>query len=91
MNMMRRFVLVAMVIVLLLATMWMMSSTVYPRAGFIRAIEYDTGLEYIEDMAGQIWIYGKVEDLSAGDHVAMLMFTNFTPDYIFDDVILDIR
>ena len=87
----RKALAVALVILLVLAAAYITSASIYPRAGFIRAIEYDTGLEYIEDAAGQMWIYAEIEDLSAGDHVAMLMFNNFTPRYIFDDVILDVR
>lgn len=88
---MKKTLMILLVITLLVTAVWATTNTLYPRAGFIRAVEYDTDLLYIEDVAGLVWIYEGVEDLSCGDHVAMLMFNNISPNYIRDDVILAIR
>ena len=88
---MKRAIAILLVVLLLITTVWATTATIYPRAGFVRAIEYDADLIYIEDVAGLVWIYKGVEDLNCGDHVAMLMFNNISPRYIRDDVILAIR
>lgn len=63
---------------------------VYVRAGTIVGVEYDNDLYIIEDVAGLVWVYGGVEDLSCGDNIAMMMFDRLTPWTIFDDIILTI-
>ena len=84
-------VVATLIVIAFLAGIWAMQACLYPRAGFIRAIEYDTNLMYIEDPAGLIWIVENPEDFWVEDNVAMLMFNNFTPNTILDDVIVDIR
>lgn len=39
----------------------------YPRAGIIRAVEYDYKDIIIEDMAGLVWVYCETEDWNCGD------------------------
>jgi len=63
----------------------------YPRYGKIIGIEYDYDCYIIEDLAGFIWVYEGIEDLSIGDDIAMLMWDRMSPDSIYDDVILEIR
>ena len=63
----------------------------YPRYGKIVGIEYDADCYLIEDLAGLVWEYGGIEDLSLGDDIAMLMWDRMSPEYIYDDVILEIQ
>jgi len=65
--------------------------SVYPRYGRIVAIEYDYEDLFIEDAAGLVWVVDGWTDLSVGDGVAMLMWNRFSPNNIFDDVVLDYR
>lgn len=78
------------VIVLVLAFMYVCASTFYIRAGTIIGVEYDYDQYIIEDYAGQVWLFDGVEDLSYGDHIAMLMWNKLTPWTIFDDMIIEI-
>lgn len=87
---MKKVLIVTLVIAMTITSFAVASSCFYPRPGYIRAVEYDTDLLYIEDLAGLMWIYEGVEDFWVEDNVAMLMFNNFTPNTILDDVIVDI-
>lgn len=61
----------------------------------------DKGTESIEDDGGEIilvdsngseWVYEEYpEDYMPGDFVSLIMDDNGTPNYIYDDVILDMR
>lgn len=88
---MKRLAIVLLVVLLMCASVLLTVSSIYPRYGHIRAVEYDTDLVFIEDRAGQMWIWKGVEDLECGDDIAMLMFNRLTPNTIFDDIILVIH
>jgi len=77
-------------VVLVIAVLWVLAGSFYVRAGTIVGVEYDNDLYIIEDCAGLVWLFGGVEDLSCGDHIAMLMWNKLTPGTIFDDVIVQI-
>lgn len=78
------------VIFLVVALMMMCATTFYVRSATIVGVEYDNDLYIIEDDAGLVWLFDGVEDLSCGEHIAMLMWNRLTPWTIFDDVIIEI-
>jgi len=87
-----RKVMCVLLVVVMLAIGWLFCrQSYYPRYGKIVAVEYDYDDYIVEDAAGLIWVVEGVEDLWAGDDVAMLMFDNFTPWNIYDDVVIDLR
>ena len=88
---MKNAIAILVVIILLFTAIWVTQASMYPRYGWIRAVEYDTDLVFVEDLCGLVWIWEGVEDLGCGDDVALLMFNSFTPNYIFDDVIIAMR
>ena len=71
---------------------------VYSKAAVVVDIkleQFDTAAEVtVEDGEGNLWIFywdfAEDEDLELGDVVAMMMWDCGTPDYIFDDEVLDI-
>lgn len=81
---------VALQAALILIVFLILLKSLYPRYGVIVGVEYDYDDYIIEDGAGLIWVYEGVTDLSTGDGIAMLMWNKFTPNNIYDDVILDI-
>lgn len=87
---MKKAICCLLVVVALLAGWMLCRKCYYPRYGKIIAVEYDYDDYIIEDAAGITWIVKGVEDLSAGDNIAMLMFNNFTPWAIYDDVVVRI-
>ena len=78
------------VIFVVVALMMMCAATFYVRAAKIVGVEYDNDLYIIEDDAGLVWLFEGVEDLSCGEHIAMLMWNRLTPWTILDDVIIEI-
>ena len=78
-------------LILLVAVATFVISSVYPRYGYIVAVEYDYDDYLIEDLAGLVWCVEGIEDLSLGDDVALLMWNHFTPNNIYDDWIIDMR
>ena len=75
---------------------------IYPTTMIVYATEVDTkGTETIEDDDGVITLldgadlFWKVdqypEDYLVNDYVAVIMDDNGTPNYIYDDIILDMR
>ena len=77
-------------ILFVVAFMLMCATTFYIRAATIVGVEYDNDLYIIEDEAGLVWLFGGVEDLSCGDHIAMLMWNKLTPSSILDDIVVTI-
>ena len=65
-------------------------SHVYPRAAYVIEIDEEEGLMVLRDMAGLTW-EAEAYDFWYGDYVAMLMYDNETPYWIYDDIILSIR
>lgn len=55
-------------------------------------IEDDGGEIHLTDGNGNLWVYEEYpEDYYVGDYVAVLFEDNGTPNYIYDDIILDLR
>lgn len=56
------------------------------------SIEDDGGEIILEDSIGHEWIYEEYpEDYYPGDYVSLIMDDNGTPNYIYDDVIINMR
>ena len=65
--------------------------SIYPNAGRIESVDEKTDTFRIVDDAGDIWeVYG-IEDFQVGDNVAMIMDTNGTENWIYDDIVLSVR
>lgn len=57
-----------------------------------KTIEDDGGLIELVDGAGNGWDYEEYpEDYYTGDYVSVLMDDNGTPEYIYDDIIIELR
>lgn len=82
---------VVVVVLVLLTLTYLFLSSCYPRYGKIIAVEYDYDDIIVEDLAGLVWVWNGVEDWACGDDVAMIMWNRFTPNNIYDDVILKLR
>jgi len=90
MEMLMKICKVIAVIALMAALILMCAATFYVRAATIVGVEYDNDLYIIEDEAGLVWLFDGVEDLSCGEHIAMLMWNRLTPWTIMDDMIIEI-
>lgn len=78
------------VIALVVALFFALSSTVYLLPGKVVGVEYDNDIVIIRDRFGDVWVFSGMEDeVICGDEIAMLMWTKLTPEYE-DDIILRI-
>ena len=66
------------------------SSSTYPKAAYVAALDYDTNTVTVEDSTGHLWDFYGIEDWCEGDIVAMIMDDNGTPD-VYDDKIVSIN
>ena len=65
--------------------------SIYPNAGRIESVDEKTDTFRIVDDAGDIWEMYGIEDFQVGDNVAMIMDTNGTENWIYDDIVLSVR
>lgn len=63
----------------------------YPRAVYVDHINTDRDTVTFADGAGVLWEICGVEDWALGDTAALLMDDNGTPDFIYDDSIVEAR
>ena len=64
----------------------------YPRVMYVTEVDRENDIFYCVDLAELTWVYyGGTEDIYADDTLAMLMYDNGTPDWIYDDIIIDWR
>ena len=61
----------------------------YPRFGNVIDIEYDTFCYTIDDGMGNLWDYFADDYFFQDDLVCMVMDDNGTPDYLYDDCVVD--
>ena len=81
---------VVVVIALVVALFFALSTTVYLLPGRVVGVEYDNDIVIIEDRFGEVWVFSGMEDeVICGDPIAMLMWTKLTPEYK-DDIVLRI-
>lgn len=66
------------------------SSCVYPKAGIVIEVNYETDTVTVEDCNGDLWEFGDTSDWEEGDIVAMIMFDCFSKE-IYDDIIVSNR
>ena len=80
------------VILLLVCFMGSAEAELYPRFGNIVDIEYDTDFVTVDDGLGNLWDFMSTPIALwhfYGDLVVMLMDDNETPEWIYDDKVLD--
>lgn len=64
---------------------------IYPRTFVVDEIDTKTDTLYLIDGADLEWKYKGIEDYNVGDLISAIMEDNGTPDYIYDDKILNMR
>ena len=67
----------------------MAEADMYCLFGTVVDIEYDTDCVTVDDGDGNLWEYYGVDYVEYGDLVVMLMWDNDTPDWIYDDYVLN--
>lgn len=63
----------------------------YPDTGYVTNLSTTDDIVYYEDFEGCEWSFYGVEDWMIDDQISVIMFNNFTPNYIYDDVIISAR
>lgn len=63
----------------------------YPRALVVDYNDIENGIVFFNDKVENEWIYEAETDLETGDVVGAMFSDNGTPNYIYDDIILDVR
>lgn len=66
-------------------------SRMYPRAGIVWEVDREGDFVTVEDGAGILWSFSGAEDWEVGDMAAMILWDNFTTDFIFDDEVVEVR
>ena len=66
-------------------------TSIYPNAGTIQNVDEKADTFCIVDDAGDVWKMSGVEDWQEGDHCAMIMDSNGTENWIYDDIVLSVR
>lgn len=64
---------------------------IYPRCFCVYEIDREYDILYLYDGTENNWEYEGVEDYCVGDYVCAIMGDNGTPDYIYDDEIIELR
>lgn len=65
--------------------------SIYPNSGKIHSVDVEKDTFCIIDDAGDIWQMYGIEDWEVGDNCAMIMDTNGTENWIYDDIVLSCR
>lgn len=65
--------------------------SIYPNSGKIQCVDQKNDTFYIVDDAGDVWKMYGVNDWHVGDHCTMIMDTNGTENWIYDDHVLSVR
>ena len=79
-------------IAILASTMVLLAhGVIYPTAAVVTAVDYDLDLVTVEKATGFVYEFYGVEDLCVGDVMAMLMYSNGTPETIADDIVISAR
>lgn len=63
----------------------------YPDTGYVNEVCYINDTVYYTDFNGVEWSFYGTEDWDCDDQVSVIMFNSFTPNWIYDDVIVDVR
>ena len=67
------------------------AGTIYPETCIITECNEQKDLVTMETCIGHIFEFEGIEDYSRGDLVSCIMFDNFTPDDVRDDIIISTR
>ena len=86
---MKKIALITLLVVALLMGGAAAESQLYYRFGNVVDIEYDTDFVTVDDGYGNLWDFYGVDWFFYGDLVVMIMSDNGTPDWIYDDVVLN--
>ena len=65
------------------------AQTIYLRFGNVIDLEYDTDFVTVDDGMGNLWEFCGVDYFFYGDLVIMIMADNDTPDWIYDDIVVN--
>lgn len=64
---------------------------IYSDIGYVDEVNYIQDVVYYTDFSGEEWSFYGTNDWNCNDQVSVIMFNNFTPNYIYDDVIVNAR
>ena len=64
---------------------------IYPATAVITSVDYETDVVTVQRSTGFVYTFEGVEDLTVGDVMSLLMYSNGTPDTIADDVVISAR
>lgn len=79
-------------IAILASTMVLLAhGVIYPTAAVVTAVDYETDTVVVEKATGFVYTFEGVEDLMVGDVMALLMYSNGTPETIADDIVISAR
>ncbi len=67
------------------------NQAIYPRTFLVYEIDKECDILYLCDGAELAWEYKGIEDYCVNDYVTAIMGDNGTPDYIYDDEIIELR
>ena len=67
------------------------NQSIYPRTFLVYEIDEEYDIMYMVDGAGLDWSWKGTEDYNVGDYVCAIMGDNETPNYIYDDIMLELR
>ena len=73
-----------------LLVMQLAAQCLYPSCGRVVKVDRKHDTISIKDTYGNVWVWEGAEDWDKGDHVAMIMYDNFTKK-TSDDVIVKLR
>ena len=66
-------------------------SRTYPLAARVEAMKQAEDTVLFVDGAGNGWVISGIDDWQLGDVAGLLMDDNGTPEYIMDDIVIDVR
>ena len=85
---MKKLIAITLILVAL-ASVASAEQNIYLRFGNVVDLEYSTDCVTVDDGLGNLWEYFGVDYVFYGDLVVMIMSDNGTPDWIYDDIVLN--
>lgn len=64
---------------------------IYPMSAYVTEVSAESDLVIVQDFNGNKWSFRGSDDWLEGDMCALLMCDNGTSEWIYDDIILDVK
>ncbi len=81
--------IIAIIIILVCFVSTATAENLYPRFGNVIDLEWDSDCVSADDGLGNIWEFWGCDHFFFGDLVIMIMSDNGTPDWIYDDRVIN--